>query len=126
MFLKMYHNRDRIADYSAYPPRRPGSRCKKSGQAVQFSRIRFLCIYVSLSVANLSFLCYACSLWPPLCYSQKKHNNTREQNIILLFMKFNFKLLNKKLLHNKLSGMANTLFVCCYIKIYPGFICFCF
>jgi hypothetical protein len=33
----MPYNRDRIADYSAYPLADPD---------VQFSRIRFLCIYV--------------------------------------------------------------------------------
>jgi hypothetical protein len=43
-----------------------------NGKAVQLSRIRFLCIYVSLSVANLSFLCYAAKFRLPY-YRRIRH-----------------------------------------------------
>jgi hypothetical protein len=41
-------------------------------RTLQFSRIRFLCIYVSLSVANLSLLCYAAKFRLPFMVSPSK------------------------------------------------------
>jgi len=71
IFLKselfyMRHNRDRMADYSAYPLAEPD---------VRISRIRLLCYYVSLSVnINIYIICaiqlnFVCPMVISLCKS---------------------------------------------------------